>query len=58
MLMFRITEIAPSTSSIPPSLFVLQSNLVGTNTKVPADSECIFAVTTYHGGENMFGLFI
>ena len=45
MLMFRITEIAPSTSSIPPSLFVLQSNLVGTNTKVPADSECIFAVT-------------
>ena len=45
MLMFRITEIAPSTSSIPQSLYVLQSNLVRTNTKVPAESESIFAVT-------------
>ena len=59
MLMFRITEIAPSTSSIPPSLFVLQSNLVGTNTKVPGTA-CglgVYFCCNYHAGENMFGLF-
>ena len=55
MLMLRITEIAPSTSSTPYSIFIC---ITADSRDKHRSAYGVYFCSNYHAGENMFGLFI